>query len=93
MTGASIETSLELWASSLWDVKGRMRALFSQERVAGSASLFLEGLLSDERRKRNWMRAKAAAILVHGGNRLSYAEGDGTKMHFAILYKAMLLSA
>ena len=29
MTGASIETTLELWASSLRDVKGRMRGLAS----------------------------------------------------------------
>jgi SRSO17 transposase len=60
MTGASIETTLELWASSLRDVKGRMRGLFTQERVAASASLFLDGLLGDERRKTGWMRAEAA---------------------------------
>ena len=47
MTGASIETTLELWASSLRDVKGRMRGLFTQERVAASANLFLDGLLGD----------------------------------------------
>ena len=60
MTGASIETTLELWASSLRDVKARMRGLFGQERVAASAGLFLDGLLSDERRKTGWMRAEAA---------------------------------
>ncbi|MDB5674840.1 MAG: transposase, partial [Sphingomonas bacterium] len=38
MTGASIETTLELWASSLRDVKGRMRGLFTQGRVAASAN-------------------------------------------------------
>ena len=32
--GASIETTLELWASSLREVKSRMRPLFVQERVA-----------------------------------------------------------
>ncbi|TCP72048.1 hypothetical protein C8J31_1774, partial [Rhizobium sp. PP-CC-2G-626] len=37
MVGASIETTLELWASSLRDVKARMRGLFTQERVAASA--------------------------------------------------------
>ena len=51
MAGASIETTLELWASSLREVKGRMRGLFTQERVAASANLFLDGLLGDERRK------------------------------------------
>ena len=60
MTGASIETTLELWASSLRDVKGRIRPLFTQERVAASAGLFLDGLLGAERRKTGWMRAEAA---------------------------------
>ena len=60
MTGASIETTLELWAASLRDVKARMRGLFTQERVAASAGLFLDGLLGDERRKTGWMRAEAA---------------------------------
>ena len=60
VTGASIEVTLELWASSLREVKARMRPLFSQERVAASASSFLDGLLGDERRKTGWMRAEAA---------------------------------
>ncbi|MET4898438.1 IS701 family transposase, partial [Sphingomonadaceae bacterium jetA1] len=50
MAGASIEATLELWATSLRDVKARMRSLFTQDRVAASASLFLDGLLGDERR-------------------------------------------
>ncbi len=33
MAGASIETTLELWASSLRDVKTRIRPSFTQERV------------------------------------------------------------
>jgi len=60
MAGASIETTLELWASSLREVKARMRPLFAQQRAAVSAGLFLDGLLSDERRKTGWMRAEAA---------------------------------
>src|SRR5665647_2514996 len=60
MRGTSIETTLELWASSLREIKARMRPLFTQERVAGSAGLFLDGLLGDERRKTGWMRAEAA---------------------------------
>src|SRR6202162_3891490 len=60
MTEASIETTLELWASSLRDVKGRMRPLYTQERVAASAGRFLEGLLGNEPRKTGWMRAEAA---------------------------------
>jgi SRSO17 transposase len=60
IAGASIETTLELWASSLWDVKTRIRPLFSQERVAAAAGQFLDGLLGNEPRKTGWMRAEAA---------------------------------
>ena len=45
MTVAWIEATLELWASSLRDVKRRMRPLFAQERVEASAGLFLDGFL------------------------------------------------
>ncbi len=60
MAAASIETTLELWASSLRAVKSRIRPLFTQERVAASAGLFLDGILGNERRKTGWMRAEAA---------------------------------
>ena len=60
MMVALIETTLELWASTLRDVKRRMRGLFAQERSAVNAELFLDGLLGDERRKTGWMRAEAA---------------------------------
>jgi SRSO17 transposase len=60
MNGASIEETLELWAASLREVKTRMRPLFTQDRVAASAGLFLDGLLGEERRKTGWMRAEAA---------------------------------
>lgn len=59
MVGASIEATLELWASSLRDVKARMRPLFRRE-LAASAERFLDGLLGEERRKTGWMRAEAA---------------------------------
>jgi SRSO17 transposase len=60
MSGASIEATLELWASSLRDVKARIRPLFRQQRVVSSAGLFLDGLLGNEPRKTGWMRAEAA---------------------------------
>src|SRR4051812_29607071 len=63
MSGASIEETLELWAASLREVKARMRPLFTQDRVAVSAGLFLDGLLGKERRKTGWMRAEAAGDL------------------------------
>src|SRR4026208_254546 len=60
MIGASIETTRELWASSLREGKKRIRLLFAQERAALNAGLFVDGLLGDERRKTGWMRAEAA---------------------------------
>ncbi|MGY3403976.1 SRSO17 transposase [Bradyrhizobium sp. GM5.1] len=58
--GASVEDTLTLWASSLRDVKQRIRRLFTQERVAAAAGQFLDGLLGNEPRKTGWMRAEAA---------------------------------
>jgi SRSO17 transposase len=60
MAGVEVEVALDLWASSLREVKRRIRPLFTQERVAVSAALFLDGLLGPERRKTGWMRAEAA---------------------------------
>jgi SRSO17 transposase len=60
MAGGSVEATLELWASSLRDVKGRIRPVFAQKRMAASAGLFLDALLGPERRKTGWMRAEAA---------------------------------
>ena len=60
MTGGSVEATLEVWASLLREVKGRIRPLFQQERMAASAGLFLSALLGPERRKTGWMRAEAA---------------------------------
>ena len=63
MGHALLETTLELWASSLREVKERIRPLFTQDRVAASAGLFLDGLFGPERRKTGWMRAEAAGDL------------------------------
>src|SRR5689334_16983837 len=60
MSSISTEETWELWAASLREVEARMRPLFTQERVAASAGLFLDGLLGEERRKTGWMRAEAA---------------------------------
>ena len=54
---------MELWASSLRDVKGRIRPLYTQDRVAASAGDFLDALLGNEPRKTGWMRAEAAGDL------------------------------
>src|SRR3954451_3423742 len=41
VAGVAIEDALELWAVSLREVKRQIRPLFTQERVAVSAGLFL----------------------------------------------------
>jgi SRSO17 transposase len=58
--GASVEDTLALWAASLRVAKQRIRPLFTQDRVAASASRFLDALLGNEPRKTGWMRAEAA---------------------------------
>ena len=60
MSGATVEATLGLWSAASGEVKRRLRPLFTQERVAVSAGLFLDGLLGPERRKTGWMRAEAA---------------------------------
>jgi SRSO17 transposase len=55
-----VAARLELRASSLRDVKGRIRRLFTQDCVAASADDFLDVLLSNEPRKAGWMRAEVA---------------------------------
>src|ERR671917_260656 len=60
VAGVAVEDALALWALSLREVKRRIRPLFTQDRVAASAGLFLDGLLGPEQRKTGWMRAEAA---------------------------------
>ena len=88
MTGGLVEATLELWASSLRDVKGRIRPLFRQKRMASSAGLFLDALLGPERRKTGWMRAEAApkprVIRVPGASRPCSVGLSGTLRRCAI---------
>jgi len=60
MSSASLETTLELWSTTLRQAKQRIRPLFAAPSVAASANAFLDGLLGGERRKTGWMRAEAA---------------------------------
>src|SRR4051812_35594048 len=60
MPSASLETTLELWSTTLRQAKQRIRPLFAAPSVAASANAFLDGLLGGERRKTDWMRAEAA---------------------------------
>src|SRR3954453_15190195 len=60
MPAGSLETTLELWLTTLRQAKHRFRSLFAAPSVAASAKAFLDGLLGGERRKTGWMRAEAA---------------------------------
>src|SRR4051794_41677844 len=70
VAGVAIEDALELWAVSLREVKRRMRPLFTRERVAASAGLFLVGLLGPQRRKTGGARGGGG-----GGPRPRGAQG------------------
>ena len=92
MTGASIETTLSCGASSLREVKKRMRPLFAQDRTALNAGLFVDGLLGDERRKTGWMRAEAAGDPRLWRQQALLAMISGTPMDCAIWCATMSLS-
>jgi hypothetical protein len=83
---APVEATLEMLASALRDVKGRMRQVLAQERTAWNAGLFLDGLLSDEKRKTAWMRSDVVGDPVLGGNRSCLGETVGMPMCCAISY-------
>src|ERR1700741_3850083 len=92
MAGASIETTLEIWASSLRDVKVRIRPLFTQQRVAASAGLFLDGILGDERATTDGCVRTRRVTPARGANRLSWAEAAGMLMRCATPCGTMSLS-
>ena len=85
MAGASIETTLELWASLLRDVKARIRPLFRQERVQYRLRKFLDGLLGNEPRRQAGCARKRRAIPARGVSRLSWA-ASGMPIRCAISY-------
>jgi hypothetical protein len=78
MPAASLETTLELWSTTLRQAKHRIRPLFAAPSVAASANAFLDGLLGAERRKTGWMRAEV--IPAPGGSRPSWGAATGTQM-------------
>src|SRR3981081_2814587 len=81
---ASVEETLALWAASLREIKQRIRPVFTQERVATNAGLFVEGLLGDEQRKTVGCVRRRLAILAHGGSRRFWVVETGTLMPCAI---------
>jgi hypothetical protein len=84
MAGGLVEATRELWAASLRDLKGRIRPLFRQQRMAHSAGLFLDALLGPERRKTGWMRAEAAGDPGPWRQRPCSVALSGTPMRFAM---------
>jgi hypothetical protein len=76
-----------LWAASLREIKQRIRPLFTQERVATNAGLFVEGLLGDEQRKTGWMRAEAAGDPGPWRQQAILRRGDSAVLIMAIGYQ------
>jgi SRSO17 transposase len=76
MSGASIETTLEFWASSLRDVKARIRPLFTQERVTSSAGLFLDGFWATSAARPVGCAPRRRATPAHGDSRPHWAAAD-----------------
>ena len=76
-------------AASLREIKKRIRPLFTQERVARNAGLFLVGLLGDEQRKTGWRRAEAAGDPGPWRQQAIWAAGIGTPMRCATSYGTM----
>src|SRR3954465_3310263 len=89
MSGASIEETLELWAASLREEKGRRRPLFTQEGVAVSAGLFLDGLLGRSGARQAGCGPRRRVIPVPGGSRRSWGGAAGMPMLCAILCASM----
>ena len=63
MAAGSVEATLELWASSLREVKGRIRPLFQRERMAACLRV-LASMLRD------------VGVLVEGGDARVLANPD-----------------
>src|SRR3954464_4361586 len=93
MPAASLETTLELWSTTLRQAKHRIRPLFAAPSVAASAHAFLDGPLGAERRKTGrrgaaGRRGESAAgceprrlvIPAPGGSRPSWGAATGTQM-------------
>ncbi len=66
MLGASLETTLEPWASPPRDVKRPLRLLFTQARLALSAENFLDALLGERAIAARVPLSFVAADTVHG---------------------------
>ena len=79
MAGASIGVTLELWASSLRDVKERIRPLFTQERVAASAGAFLDCLLGLREQNREHAERIAAVLTVYDKSAVEYLDRHDLK--------------
>src|SRR5436309_15737419 len=90
MIGASIETTRELWASSLREVKKRISPLFAQERAALNAGLFVDGLLGDGVARLDRCARRRRATLVLGGSRRFWGAIGGMPTRCVTWFATML---
>jgi hypothetical protein len=92
MSGASIEATLELWASSLREVKGLASVACAGSR-SNQRGIIPRRFTGNERRKTGWIRAEAAGDPGPlGGSRHCWAATGGTPMHCATWCASMSLS-
>ena len=80
MPTASLETTLELWSTTLRQAKHRIRPLFAAPSVAASANAFLDGLLGAERARPAGCAPRLLVIPAPGGSRPSWGAATGTQM-------------
>ena len=84
MMQASIETTLEVLASSLLEVKRRINPLFAQERAALNAACLWTGCLATSVVKPDGCARRQRAILDLGGSKRFWAVTGGMPMRCGI---------
>ena len=87
MVVGSIETTLELWASSLRELKARIASIISSE-AGGGVGWSVSGWSAwgTNRARRVGCVRKRPGILARGVSRRSWAAVGGTRMPCAISY-------
>src|SRR3954462_12785526 len=80
MPAASLETTLELWSTTLRQAKHRIRPLFAAPSVAASAHAFLDGLLGPSGASPAGGEPRPLVIPAPGASRPSWGAATGTQM-------------
>jgi hypothetical protein len=79
MPSVSLETTLELWSTTLRQIKQRIRPLFAAPSVAASANAFLDGLSEASGARPAGCGPRPPVIPVPGASRPSSAARTGMR--------------